>query len=274
MCRRSGDARCVMSQIQGSGSSSYALQWQYLQSIQQQNTDPMLQPGAGDPSFGLGSSAGASGQTQAAGSGSGPASLLSLGTMSALIDAQAQSSANGLSRDQQRVFGELDANSDGSVSSSELQNAFGSSNSDIAKYVMGKLDTNGDGSISTDEFKAGTTRHAGHHHMHMPPPPDGSQDAQNGQGAQDPLQQLLSADGASSSSNSNADGSTTTTITYADGSKVSMTSAAAASGDGSKSAGTTIDPQKNLLEQLIKMQSQLIQSMSASASTSASLATI
>lgn len=266
-----------MTQVQGGG-SNYALQWQYLQSIQQQNTDPMLQPSASDPmSFGLDGSAGGSSHAQPTGSGSGASSLLSLGTMSALIDAQAQSS-NGLSRDQQRVFGELDADGDGSVSSTELQNAFGSGNSDIAKYVMGKLDTNGDGSISTDEFKAGTTRHAGHHHMHMPPPPDGSQDAQNGQGAQsgakDPLSQLLSADGANASSSSNADGTTTTTITYADGSKVSMTSAPSASHDGATGSGTTLNPQKNLLEQLIKMQSQLIQSMSASASTSASLATI
>lgn len=265
-----------MTQIQGTSGGSYALQWQYLQSVQQSNSDPMLQASAGDPmsSFGLDPSAGASGQTQATGSGSGPASLLSLGTMSALIDAQAQSSSNGLSRDQQRIFGELDADGNGSISSTELKNAFGTDNTDAANYVIGKLDTNGDGSISTDEFKAGTTRHAGHHHMHMAPPPGNAQDAQNGQGAQDPLAQLLSADGASSASSSNADGSTTTTITYADGSKVSMTSAAAAGGDASTGSGTTINPKQNLLEQLIKMQSQLIQSMSASASTSASLATI
>jgi EF-hand domain pair len=268
-----------MSQIQGNGSGSYPLQWQYLQSIQQPSTDPMLQPGAGDPisSFGLDPSAGASGQTQATGSGSGPTSLLSLGTMSALLDAQAQSSSNGLSRDQQRVFGKLDADGDGSISSTELKNAFGTDNTDAANYVMGKLDTNGDGSISTDEFKAGTTRHAGHHH-HMHMPQGGSQDAQNGQGAQGgtqgPLAQLLAADGANSSSSSNADGSTTTTITYADGSKVSMTSAASASSDGSTGSSTTGSSQQNLLEQLIKMQAQLIQSMSASASNSASLATI
>jgi EF hand domain-containing protein len=262
-----------MSQIQGSGSGSQALQWQYLQSIQP-NTDPMLQRSAGDPlSFGLDPSSGGSGQTQPAGNGSGPTSLFSLGAMSALLDAQAQSSANGLSRDQQRVFGKLDADGDGKVSSAELQGAFGADNTNIANYVMGKLDSNGDGSISTDEFAAGTTRHAGHHH-HMHMPQGGSQDAQNGQGTQGRLAQLLSADGASSSSSSNADGSTTTTITYADGSKVSMTSVASASGDGSTGSGTSNSSQQNLLEQLIKMQSQLIQSMSASASTSASLATI
>src|SRR5262249_52044787 len=126
ICRRAGLTRCVMSQIQGTSGGSYALQWQYLQSIQQPNTDPMLQPGASDPmsSFGLDPSTSSGGQTQS-GNGSGPSSLFSLGAMSALIDAQAQSSSTGLSRDQQRVFGELDADGDGKVSSTELQNAFG-----------------------------------------------------------------------------------------------------------------------------------------------------
>src|SRR5262245_20107418 len=266
-----------MSQINGASSASYVSQWQYLQALQPSNTDPMLQPGAGDPmSFGLDPSSGGAGQTQPGGNSNAPTPPFSLGMMSALIDAQEQaSSSSGLSRHQQKVFGELDADGDGKVTSAELQNAFGADNKDIASYVMNKLDTDGDGSISKDEFAAGTTRGMGHHHhMHMRPPSDGAQDAQSGQGAQDPLSQLLSAEGASSTSASNSDGSTTTTITYADGSKVSMTSAASASSDTSNSATTTSSTQQNLLEQLIKMQSQLIQSMSASASTSASLATI
>src|SRR5205807_1825510 len=114
-----------MSQIQGSSSGSHALQWQYLQSIQQPSTDPMLQPSASDPmsSFGLDPSAGSSGQTQPSGGSSGPP--FSLGAMSALINAQEQSSATGgLSRDQQKLFGKLDADGDGKVTSAELQNAF------------------------------------------------------------------------------------------------------------------------------------------------------
>jgi EF-hand domain pair len=266
-----------MSQINGASSASYISQWQYLQALQPSTTDPMLQPGAGDPmSFGLDPSSGGAGQTQPAGNGNAPTPPFSLGAMSALIDAQEQaSSSSRLSRQQQKVFGELDADGDGKVSSAELQDAFGADNKDIASYVMSKLDTNGDGSISKNEFAAGTTRGMGHHHhMHAPPPSDGAQDAQSGQGAQDPLSQLLSADGATSTSTSNSDGSTTTAITYADGSKVSMTSAASTNSENSTGSNTSGSTQQNLVEQLIKMQAQLIQSMSASASTTSSLATI
>jgi hypothetical protein len=261
-----------MSQIQGTSSASYASQWQYLQAIQSSQTGPMLQPGGSDPmSFGLDALSG-SGSPSTSSTGSGPSLPFSLGAMSALIDAQEQaSSSNGLSRQQQKVFGELDADGDGTITGTELQNAFGSDNKDIASYVMSKLDTNGDGSISKDEFAAGTTRGMGHHHHHMhAQSSDGSQGAQNG--AQDPLAQLMSATGASSTSTSNSDGSTTTTISYADGSKVSMTSAAATSSDNSTSTSTTSASQQNLLEQLIKMQAQLIQSMSSAASTAASSA--
>src|SRR5262249_45865658 len=142
--------------------------WQYLHAMPQASSDPMLQPGASDPmSFGLDPLSGASGQTQPApGGNSGPP--FSLGAMSALIAAQEQSSGTtGLSAQQQKVFGELDANGDGTVTAAELQSAFGADNTDIASYVMGKLDTNGDGSISQSEFGAGTTRSAGHHHHHM-----------------------------------------------------------------------------------------------------------
>src|SRR5262245_28009191 len=129
-----------MSQINSATSASYASQWQYLQALQSSNTtDPMLQPGAGDPmAFGFDPSSGASGQTQSTGSGSAPTPLFSLGAMSALIDAQEQASSSSvLSQQQQNVFGKLDADGDGKVSSTELQNAFGSDNKDIASYVMG-----------------------------------------------------------------------------------------------------------------------------------------
>lgn len=276
-----------MSQISNATNASYAAQWQYLQSIQQSGADPTMQARGGDPmSFALDPFAGASGQTSATGSAnSGPP--FSLDAMSALIAAQEQSGTSGLSNYQQQVFGKLDADGDGNVTSAELQSAFGADNKDAADYVMSKLDTNGDGSISQSEFGAGTTRGPGghhHHHMHAGPPPDssqGAQGAQDGQGAQDPLAQLLSssADGASSQTTSNTDGSTTTTITYSDGSKVSMTSAAAASpgtsgSDTSASGSNLSQTQQNLLEQLIKLQSQLIQNLSASSATTSSLATV
>lgn len=262
-----------MSQVQGASSANYAAQWQYLQSIQQSHTGAMGQPSAGDPmSFGLDPFSGASGQPSGSG-GSGPP--FSLDAMSALIAAQEQSGTSGLSQHQQNVFGELDTDGDGKVTGAELQSAFGSDNAGIAKYVMSKLDTDGDGAISQSEFGAGTTRGAGghrHHHMHAGPPPDVSQGAQGGKAAQDPLAALLSTstDGASSQISDNSDGSTTTTITYADGSKVSMTSAAAASGppgsNGSVSGNPQQQTQQNLLEQLIKLQAQLTQNFSATSS--------
>jgi len=259
-----------MSQVQGASSADYAAQWQYLQSIQRSGTDPMVQPRGGDPmSFGFDPFSGASGQTSAGG-GSGPP--FSLDAMSALIAAQEQSGTSGLSNYQQKIFGKLDADGDGTITSTELQSAFGADNKDAADYVMSKLDTNGDGSISQSEFGAGTTRGASghhHHHMHAGPPPDASQSAQGGQAAQDPLAALLSssADGASSQTANNSDGSITTTITYADGSKVSMTSAAAASDSSGSNGSVNGNPQQqtqaNLLEQLIKLQAQLTQNFSA-----------
>ena len=60
--------------------------------------------------------------------------------------------------------------------------------------------------------------------------------------------------GATTKTSTNADGSTTTTISYADGSKIDMTTAAKAS-----QSGNAIDKNAvNLLEQLIKLQSQVV----------------
>jgi hypothetical protein len=256
---------CTMSQIQGTSSAATAIQWQYLQSLQQTNTNPLLQPSASDPmSFSLDPFSGPS--AQANGSPSPP---LSLGAMTAVIAAQEQSGATGLSPRQQDVFGKLDADGDGKVTSAELQSAFGADNTDIANYVMGKLDTDGDGAISQSEFAAGTTRGMGHHHHHMHAAPSGgSQSGQGSQSTQDPLSALLSppAAGASSQTTDNSDGSATTTITYADGSKVSMTTAANASSapDSAPAAtGTPQQTQQNLLQQLIKLQAQLTQNFQA-----------
>ena len=262
-----------MSQITGSASGSNAVQWQYLQALQQANTSPLLQPSAGDPmSFALDPMSAPNAQTTG-----GAAPPFSLDAMSTLISAQEQSSASGLSPHQQDVFGKLDADGDGKVTSAELQSAFGADNTDIANYVMSKLDTNGDGAISQSEFGAGTTRGMGHHHHHHMHAADaggaqdgqGTQGAQGGQGASDPLSTLLStsADGASSQTTNNTDGSTTTTITYADGSKISMTSAAntatGQSGDNSTSGNPAQNTQQNLLQQLIKLQAQMTQNFQA-----------
>jgi hypothetical protein len=253
-----------MSQVQSSTSASYAAQWQYLQALQSQQTNSADASTAStsatqpfDPFAGLG------GDPSQSSGGAGPCPPFSLDTMSALINAQAQSGTSVLSSQQQKVFGELDTDGDGKITGDELKADFGPQNSKAADYVMGKLDKDGDGSVSADEFGAGTTRTAHRHHMHAGPPP--------GQGSQDPLAQLLSADGANSTSSANSDGTSTTTITYADGSKVSMTSAPSSSGWSGRA--TSDSTQQNLLEQLIKMQSQLLQVTSTTSATS-SLATI
>ena len=95
-------------------------------------------------------------------------------------------------------------------------------------------------------------------------------DASSGQSSsQDPLDQLLSgagADGATTQSATNSDGSTTTTITYADGTTIDMTTPATAS-DGGKSGNGTDNSSSNsaisqgsanLLQELIKLQSQML----------------
>ena len=71
---------------------------------------------------------------------------------------------------------------------------------------------------------------------------------------------MLGAQAGTSQTVANSNGSSTTTITYADGSNVSMTtppSSSSASG-GSTTAGAANVPANNLLEQLIQMQAQLL----------------
>ena len=72
------------------------------------------------------------------------------------------------------------------------------------------------------------------------------------------------ASGATTQTSTNADGSTTTTISYADGSKIDMTSAAKASTD--TAAASSSSTKSNLLEQLIKLQSQVLSAASSTMS--------
>ncbi len=95
-----------------------------------------------------------------------------------------------------------------------------------------------------------------HRHFHM------------GNMANAQAQDLLNAadGGTTSQTVTNANGSSTTTITYADGSSVAMTTAAPSSSDSSSdssssSTGSTVAG-NNLIEQLIQMQAQLVNSAS------------
>ena len=176
--------------------------------------------------------------------------------MNALLSLQGQS-ANGPSP----MFAKLDADGDGQISKSEFETALGKLGVDsaTADAKFAKLDANGDGSISQSELAS--ARHGHHHHAHG----DGDSKDSSAGG----LQALLSgagADGATTQTATNADGSTTTTITYADGSKIDMTMPAAASNGGQSGSGTSDDSSQstgnkssaNLLEQLIKLQSQML----------------
>jgi hypothetical protein len=79
-----------------------------------------------------------------------------------------------------------------------------------------------------------------------------------GGGGASALLNATNADGSTSQTSTNSDGSTTTTVTYADGSTVDMTTPAAGQNGGSSSGRTSTPSQSNLIEQLIKIQSQLL----------------
>lgn len=186
------------------------------------------------------------------------------GMMAALISLQSQlqnQSTNGAApQDPSSLFAKLDTDGNGQISQSEFETALGNDGVDksSADALFSKLDANGDGSISQSELTQ--AQHAGggghHHHMHA-----GGGSGSSGQGA-DSLLSATDASGATTQTTSNADGSSTTTITYADGSTVEMTSPATASDSGnsgnSGNSGASGQNSANLIERLIQMQSQLL----------------
>jgi hypothetical protein len=196
------------------------------------------------------------------GSGSGGSgSTISPATMSALLDAQSQSSSN-ISSPSMRSnslkdwFAKVDSDGDGKISKSEFE-ALGSGgdNAGKADSVFGKLDADGDGSVSFKELASALRPGKGHH-------ADRDKAGDDDGSSSDPFAQALQ--GASTTSVTNSDGSVTTSLTYADGSKVTMTSAASAS---SSSAATS---SYNFIEQMIQRQAQAISSgTTASLSVSA-----
>jgi hypothetical protein len=212
--------------------------------------------------FDLMSSGSSASVGQGPGSGGG-GSQISPQTMSALLDAQSQSSAATTTASKSRssalkdLFGQIDGNGDGKITKSEFEEALGAGGTNLAQAdrVFGKLDKDGDGSVSLNELasalKGGKKPH---HDRHAASESDGSNS--------DPFSRALQ--GASTTSVTNSDGSVTTSLTYADGSKVSMTSAA---GKSSSAAATS---SYNFIEQMIQRQAQAISSGStASLSVSA-----
>lgn len=211
--------------------------------------------------FDLSASNGSASIGAGTGSGGSGFSPISPETMSALLDAQSQSSAGSTSASKSRhaalkdLFGQIDGDGDGKISKSELEEALGAGGTNLtqADRVFGKLDKDGDGSVSLKELASALK--GGKHHQDR-------HEAGGGDGTgSDPFSQALQ--GASTTSVTNSDGSVTTSLTYADGSKVTMTSAAG------KSSSASATSSYNFIEQMIQRQAQAVSS-GATASLSVS----
>jgi hypothetical protein len=263
-------------------SSSSALS--YLQQLLQQGTagatnaasgsDPLsmlMQEISGDGS--------STGQTSVAAASSAASSSnvppFGQDMMSQLISLQSQQSgSSGVQSREQAFLSKLDTNGDGQISQSEFENAASKVgvSASTADAVFAKIDTSGDGSVSQSELTK-ADQGGGHHHHHVEGGGGGG-GAQgsggSGQSALDALTSGTGADGATTQSTTNADGSTTTTISYADGTEIDMTMpAASSSGSGTSGGSTSNGRSSNLLEQLIKLQSQVL---SAATSTMSAFA--
>lgn len=196
-------------------SSSNALS--YLQQLLQQGTagagdakktsasDPLsmlMQAISGDDASSGQTSSSASATT--AGTGAG-CPQFSPDTMSALLSAQGQQSADGPDA---KLFAKLDTDGDGQISKDEFSAAASKAGADssVADAVFNKIDANGDGSVTQDELTKADKASRPHHHHHVH---GGGGDAQGASGAQDPLEAMLSsasASGATTKTSTNADG--------------------------------------------------------------------
>ena len=192
-------------------------------------------------------------------------------TMAALIALKGQDagSSNGTGG-AQGLFSKIDTDGDGKITQSELESALGGSGVDpkSADALFSKLDRNGDGSVDLGELTSATRRGHGRHHHQMAA---GGGAGGDSQGGVDALLNATGADGAKTQTATNADGSSTTTITYADGSTVTMTTPAApatgaSSGSGAATQSASGASPVNMIEQLIKMQAQLIAKQGATVS--------
>src|SRR5215470_12026282 len=271
----------------GASTSAYS----YLQSLLPQQADDSKRTGSSDPVADLlkafypnGPNGSADASPDATGGGgSGTLTFFNPDTMTALMFAQEQPSGDNpfVTARAQSLFSQLDADGNGQVSQSEFENVFGS-DADKSKVdgLFNALDGDGDGSVSLDELTSAAQASHAHHHGHR-------HHADAGQSVGQTIDALLTSgtQGASVDSTTNADGSSTTTISYADGSKVSLTtpsgssdsgSDAASSGSGDSNSGNTSSGNTSsgntnyasLLEQLIRLQAQVLSASSSQSLTS------
>ena len=113
-----------------------------------------------------------------AGSGSGSGgggSQISPETMSALLDAQSQSSTGSATTASKSrssalkdLFAQIDGDGDGKITKSEFEDALGAGGTNLANAdsVFGKLDKDGDGSVSLKELASALTGGKKPHHEH------------------------------------------------------------------------------------------------------------
>lgn len=205
----------------------------------------------------------------------GAASSFQPGTLAALISLQGQSASGVVGKSPSDLFSQLDTDGDGQISKTEFEQALGAVGVDAqsADALFGKLDANSDGSVTQGEL--GKAHGHGHHHHHQMDSADSTQGVQ--QGGVSTLLDATDITGATTQTATNSDGSTTTTISYADGTSVSMTTPAGtpnagSSGDGSSGNGAngSANPgssNSNLIEELIRMQSQLVSQAASVLST-------
>jgi hypothetical protein len=251
------------------GASSNALS--YLQSLLTQGTgaantaDPLselLQTLSGSGATTDQTNSAASSTTGTASSACPP---FGASTMAALISLQGQSATGVTAQSPSQLFAKIDTNGDGQISQSEFESALsgtGVSKSD-ADTLFAKLDANGDDSISQSELASAKSGH-GQHHMHGGGGVQGG--GSSGQSAAD-SSSSTDADGTTTQTVTNPDGSTTTTTTYADGSSVEMTTSATSSnGSATPGNGTNAKNSTNLIERLIQMQAQLLNSATSTLS--------
>jgi hypothetical protein len=258
------------------GASSNALS--YLQQLLQYGSsgvgatsnDPLLN--LEQTSAGADSSSQSQSVSSPMGSGCGGSSF-ETGTLAALISFQGQSATGVVGQSPSDLFSQLDADGDGQISKTEFEQALGTAGVDTqsADALFGKLDANSDGSVSQSELAK--ARGHGHHHHHI----DSDDAVQGGGSQQGGLSSLLNSTditGATTQTATNSDGSSTTTITYADGTTVSMTTPVTSQGsdssNGGSAGGTSSGPgNSNLIEELIRMQSQLVTQAASVLSTTA-----
>jgi hypothetical protein len=192
------------------------------------------------------------------------------GTLAALISLQGRTASGVVGQSPSDLFSQLDTDGDGQISKTEFEQALGAVgvDSQSADALFGKPDAN----VSVGELNKAHGR--GHHHHHHADSTGPTQGGDPQQGGLSSLLSLSDITGATTQTATNPDGSTTTTISYADGTSVSTTTSATSPNNvssnndpNSGSGGPSSSGNNNLIEQLIKLQSQLVTQAASALST-------